>query len=174
MGERRPGLSRLRARAWTVLPVAVAVLVAAVVTGVVPFEPVRVPGDSMAPTLAAGDHLLLDRRAHVPARGELLVVADPLAPGALVVKRVAAVAGQQVGISDGVLEVDGLPVDEPYADRSHQQGVYFGPVVVPPGGLFLLGDNRADSVDSRHTGSVRAADVVGRVTVRLLPLPGRL
>ena len=52
-------------------------------------------------------------------------------------------------------------------------GVYYGPDIVPPGALYLLGDNRFDSIDSRNFGTVPVDTVVGRVVGRLLPLPGR-
>jgi signal peptidase I len=122
-------------------------------TGVVPFELVRIPSDSMAPTLEPGDHVVLDHRGRAVSRGDLVVVPDPQ-DGTLIVKRVVAVGGDMVGISDGVLEVDGRAVDEPYADRSLESGVYYGPYPVPDGRLFLLGDHRAVSVDSRAFGPV--------------------
>ena len=153
------------------LVLAVVVLVVGRLAGVVPFEPVRVPSESMAPTLRSGDHVLLDHRPVDPHDGDVVVAVDPT-DGTLLVKRVVAVAGEAVGISGGVLDVDGVPVAEPYADRTDQGGVWFGPAVVPPGHVFLLGDNRADSVDSRVFGPVPLASVVGTVQFRLLPVPG--
>lgn len=151
--------------------VLVAVLVAGRLTGLLPFEPVRIPSASMAPTLRTGDHVLLDRSARTPCDGDVVVAADPLG-GPPVVKRVVAVAGESVGISGGVLEIGGVAVDEPYADRDHQEAVWFGPVVVPPGHVFLLGDQRDDSVDSRSFGPVPVTAVQGTVRVRIAPDPG--
>jgi signal peptidase I len=142
-------------------------------TGGLPFELVRIPSDSMTPTLEPGDHVVLDHRGRAVSRGDLVVVPDPQ-DGTLIVKRVVAVGGDMVGISDGVLELDGRAVDEPYADRSRQDGVYYGPYPVPDGQLFLLGDHRVVSVDSRVFGPVPATDVIGTVAQRVWPRPGSL
>ena len=90
--------------------------------------------------------------------------------GGLVVKRVAAVGGDTVGIEDGVLVVNGEAEREGYVDYGSVDGFYFGPVDVPPGEVFLLGDNRANSEDSRDFGPVREDEVVGRVLVRVWPV----
>ena len=151
-------------------------LVAAVVllvSGVLPVQAIRVPTDSMTPTISPGDHLLLDKRdaARVTV-GDVVVVVDPRGDG-LIVKRVVAVGGDSIGFEDGILVRNGLPVPEPYT-ADFLDGVYYGPDVVPPGGLYLLGDNRYDSEDSRDFGPVPADTVVGRVAGRLFPSPGRL
>ena len=95
---------------------------------------------------------------------------DPLGDG-LIVKRVVAVGGDSIGFEDGVLVRNGRPVSEHYTS-DFLDGVYYGPDVVPPGELYLLGDNRFDSIDSRNFGTVPVDTVVGRVVGRLLPLPG--
>jgi signal peptidase I len=154
--------------AVTVLVAAVVLLLVGSATGVLPFESVRVPSDSMEPTIRTGDHLLLDRREHPVTAGDIVVVRHD---GDLLVKRVVATGGQTVGLEDGVLVVDGQPRPEPYADLFGQKGVYDGPHTVPPGQLWLLGDRRLTSVDSRSFGPVPVSDVAGRVTFVLLPLP---
>ena len=68
---------------------------------------------------------------------------DPFGDG-LIVKRVVAVGGDTIGFEDGILVRNGRPVDEPYT-TDFLDGVYYGPDVVPPGQLYLLGDNRFDS-----------------------------
>jgi len=78
-------------------------------------------------------------------------------------------AWHRLGIEDGILVVNGQPVTERYLDQSRVDGVYYGPVTVAPGCVFMLGDNRANSVDSRTFGPVPAADLVGRVELRLWP-----
>jgi len=166
---RTRGLGRL-------LRVAAGLLVAAaflLVSGLLPLQAIRIPTGSMTPTISPGDHLLLDKRdAGGPAVGDIVVVPDPLGDG-LIVKRVVAVAGDSIGFEDGVLVRNGLPVAEPYT-RDFLDGVYYGPDVVPAGELYLLGDNRFDSEDSRNFGPVPATDVVGRVVGRLFPRPGPL
>jgi signal peptidase I len=134
-------------------------------------EPFRIPSDSMAPTLVAGDHVLVDKRAYrdaAPRRGDLVVFRAPRT-GEVLLKRVVAVGGDTVGIEDGVLVVDGRRPREPYADPEAIDSVYFGPVRVRAGTVFVLGDNRADSEDSRDFGAVPARDVIGRVQARIWP-----
>jgi signal peptidase I len=136
-------------------------------------DPERVDGDSMAPTLHAGDVVLSVRPALLGAvdrtgRGDLVVLADPQGGGRLV-KRVVGLPGDVVEIQDAVLRVDGRPVTEPYVDRSRIDGVYYGPVTVPQGSLLVLGDNRGTSVDSRDFGPVPIGSLSGRVLLRLWP-----
>jgi signal peptidase I len=134
-------------------------------------EPVRVGSGSMAPTYPAGQHVLvakLGARAHHPHRGDIVAFHLPDLPD-LLVKRVVAVAGDTVGIEDGVLVVNGQPRQESYVDYSTVDSTYFGPVAVPAGAVFALGDDRANSVDSRRFGPVPVADIVGRVVARVWP-----
>ena len=151
-----------------VLPVALVVLVAGVLFAL---QPIRVHADSMRPTLHSGDEIVIDRLSLVlrdPHRGELVVANSP--SGGLVVKRVAALGGDSIGIEDGVLVVNGKQQREGYVDYASVDGFYFGPVDVPKGEVFLLGDNRANSEDSRDFGPVPEDEVVGRVLLRVWPL----
>ena len=151
----------------------VVALLVLLVSGLLPLQAIRVPSDSMTPTITAGDHLLLDRRhADTVAVGDVVVLHDPLGED-LIAKRVIAVGGDSVGFEDGVLVRNGRPVTEPYT-RDVLDGVYYGPDVVPPGAIYVLGDNRRDSVDSRQFGPVPLSSVVGRITARLFPSPGAL
>ena len=129
--------------------------------------PVRVDGDSMAPTLRSGDVAVV-RKFGTPHAGQVVVLTDPQ-DGSPVVKRVVALGGQTVEIRDAYLYVDGAEVDESFVDHSRIDGVYFGPVTVPAGDVFVLGDSRNGSIDSRIFGAVPASAVTGRVLVRLWP-----
>ena len=134
-------------------------------------HPVRVQAHSMEPTYRPGDHLLVrswGAGRDLPRRGDVVVVQVP--DGGDLVKRVAAVAGDEVGIADGLLVVDGVEVKEPYLDQASVDGTWFGPVVVPPGHVFVLGDHRGDSVDSRRFGPIPVSAVRGTVVARLWPL----
>ncbi|CAN5685004.1 N/A [soil metagenome] len=134
--------------------------------------PLTVHGQSMEPTLGDGDVVLvLELLVGAPGvgRGDLAVFRDP--DGTLVVKRVIGLPGDRAAIRDAVLEVDGAAVREDYVDYSRISGLYFGPVTVPAGAVFLLGDNRAASIDSRDYGPVGFDRIVGRVVVGLWP-PG--
>lgn len=130
-------------------------------------SPTRVDGESMAPTLRSGDVALV-RRFGPAHTGQVVTLRDPQ-DGSLIVKRVVAVGGHTVEIRDAYLYVDGAEVDEPFVDHSRIDGVYFGPVTVPAGDVFVLGDSRNGSIDSRIFGAVPAEAVSGRVLVRLWP-----
>ncbi|MGJ7441907.1 signal peptidase I [Aquipuribacter sp. MA13-6] len=129
-----------------------------------------VSGDSMAPTLLAGQVVLLMRTAD-PDRRDVVAVRSPV-DGAVVLKRVVATGGQEVGVADGVLLIDGVRVTED-VDPKTVDGTWFGPVVVPPRSVFVLGDHRERSIDSRHHGAVLLDDVVGVAVLRVRP-PSRI
>lgn len=134
-------------------------------------EPVEVPTGSMAPTLAAGSHVLVDHlgpRLGGYHRGDVVVLTSPL-DGTLLVKRVAGVAGDDVAILDGVLHVDGRPVREPWVDPRDVDSVYSELGVVPEGHVLVLADHRPEALDSRTFGPVPLADLRGRVLLTVWP-----
>ena len=146
-----------------------ATLCVALAFGVIrPFvgDVLRIASASMAPTLQAGDRVLANKLAYrvgEPSRGDVVVFEEPARDGAAAVKRVAAVEGDRVFIRDGVLVVNGARQDEPYLDREAVDSQFFGPVTVPADSVFVLGDNRADSRDSRHYGPVPEGELTGEV-----------
>lgn len=147
------------------------VVVLAAGTRLLAVEPLHVDSVSMAPTLQAGDRVLVEKislRFAAPSRGDIVVFEHELGAG-LAVKRVVGLAGDEVGLEDGVLVVNGEPADERYVDLARVEGVYFGPVEVPEGTVFVMGDNRAESIDSRTYGAVPLSDLAGRVVLRRLP-----
>lgn len=138
--------------------------------------PVRVESASMAPTLEAGDVVLVSRRAPEIAtlhRWDLVVFAEPR-HGRRTLKRVVGLPGESVVVLDGVLHVDGRAVAEDWVDPGSVDGYYSRTFVVPPDHVLVLGDNRGNSVDSRDYGAVPAEDLEGRVLTSLWPLPGTL
>ncbi|WP_347059587.1 signal peptidase I [Blastococcus sp. HT6-30] len=94
--------------------------------------------------------------------------ADPVA------KRVVAFGGESVAIEDGTPVVDGVTICEPWSDPAHLDGVWFGPVEVPDGSVFLLGDQRDGSIDSRVFGPVGEDGITGVVVAGAWPLPRTL
>lgn len=131
-------------------------------------DTVVVTSASMTPTVCTGDRLLVLRAgaSDAAAAGDLVTFADPVA-GEATLKRVVAVGGQTVQMKDAVLYVDDRPLDEPYVDLATIDGTYFGEVTVPPGSVFVMGDEREHSIDSRDYGPVRRAALDGRVLHRL-------
>jgi signal peptidase I len=158
--ERSQPRAGIRVPRWALAGVLVLAVLLAVRAFVL--TPVAVHGVSMEPSVHDGTALVA--RWTDPAglrRGQLVVFRDP--QGALALKRVVGVAGDDVAIRDAVLEVDDRPVREPYVDESRIDGTYFGPVRVPPGTVFVMGDNRAPSIDSRVYGPIAFNRVLGRV-----------
>jgi signal peptidase I len=135
-------------------------------------EPVRVRESSMLPTLHDGDALVIDRFTYhfrEPEVGEI-VVAHIDATDTDVVKRVVAVGGDTIGIDDGDLILNGDVVDQSYANLAQMDGYFWGPITVPDGQVFLMGDNRLESNDSRSYGPVPVDAVEGRYVARFWPL----
>nr|WP_275585979.1 signal peptidase I [Geodermatophilus sabuli] len=156
------------------MAVGLVLLFIASMSGLLPWQVMRVDANSMTPTVEAGDLLVLERGSGPVERGDVVAVVDPRDPEGMLVKRAVAVGGDEVAIEDGVLLVNGAEVCEPAIDRSRLDGVFHGPVSVPEGSLFLLSDNRDRSIDSRAFGPVPTSSMVGTVMVRLWPAPGGL
>ena len=149
------------------LKLAVGVVITLALTVLVRTELVdtaSVSSDSMAPTVCTGDTVLL-ARVHDTSSvgvGDIVTFASP-EDGASTIKRIVAVAGQRVAIEDALLVVDGQVVDEPYVDHASIDGVYFGPVTVPLGEVFVMGDRREISIDSRAYGAIPRSRIDGRL-----------
>ena len=139
-------------------------------------RPVRVDGDSMLPTLQDGNWLIVSAFDTNPKQGEIVIVTQPneTAKGGPVVKRVIAVGGQEVDIDfdEGIVYVDGEALDEPYIlEKTHRSFDVKFPLTVPEGYLFVMGDNRNDSLDSRSTkiGLIDERYVLGSCLFRVYP-----
>ncbi|MGW3515790.1 signal peptidase I [Streptomyces hydrogenans] len=157
------------------------------VAGALLYQPYTVPTGSMAPTLAVGSKVLAQRiDGDEVRRGDIVVFKDPLWGDATMVKRVVGIGGDTVACcgTGGRLTVNGTPLDEPYLGTG--AGGPGGVVpeefsaTVPEGSLFLLGDDRTTSLDSRShledtaQGSVPRSTVVARVDSVVWPLDGGL
>ena len=110
-----------------------------------------------------------------PQQGDIVTFEDPVIPGRILIKRVIAVGGQTVDINDqdGLVYVDGVPLDEPYTRGSLTYSLPGGvayPYTVPEGHLWTMGDNRANSQDSRHYGSVPENSVTGKAVFTYWPI----
>ena len=147
---------------WPVAIATGALLAVAGFTGALSIASIE--SDSMSPTYCPGGRVVVwsPGASDRADRGDVVTARDPRGDGTLL-KRVAAVGGERLAVRDGVLRIDGVPVREPYVDQRTVDGTFFGPVVVPEGSVFLLGDGREQSVDSRDFGPVDRADLTGTV-----------
>ncbi len=134
--------------------------------------PVRVDSASMMPTYAAGDVVLVSRTP--PLLEDIhhgdLVVFTSAQDGELTLKRVVGLPGDVLVILDGRLHVNDRVVDEPYVDHDMLDGYYSRTFTVAQDSVFVLGDNRGNSVDSRDYGTVLLDALVGRVVVTMWPV----
>ncbi|HEV2766162.1 MAG TPA: signal peptidase I [Acidimicrobiales bacterium] len=177
---------------------AIAAVIALVLRALVA-QAFSIPSTSMAPQLAVGDRVVVSKlayRLHEPRRGDIVVFECPPAAGCQLpeeeplparafhglleavglrqpstedyIKRVVAMAGERVEGREGAVYVDGRRLIEPYLPPSTTTAD-FGPVTVPPGQLFVMGDNRVNSSDSRVFGAIDDETVIGRATLRVWP-----
>lgn len=164
-----------------VLTIAIAVAIALFVRVFVA-EVYVVPSGSMLETIQEGDRLVGEKvsfRFRSPEAGEVVTFIDPADRDTTLIKRVIAVGGQTVDLQDGVVYVDGQALDEPYtlgkrSDPITVEASPFGtisyPFTVPEGYVWVMGDNRTNSLDSRYFGAVPVSDVTSRAAFIFWPL----
>lgn len=122
-----------------------------------------VKGDSMEPTLQSGNLVLYNRMSRHYQRGDVVSVRVPA--GEYYVKRVIAIAGDTVELEDGAVYVNGEKLDEPYAvgETREEQGAVAYPYTLEENQVFVLGDNREVSMDSRAFGAVSERQIKGKL-----------
>src|SRR5262245_22471059 len=144
-----------------------------------------VPSGSMLPTIQIGDHIFVNKLAYTvrlplietalaqvgsPQRGDVVVFVSPVDHQPDLIKRVVAVAGDKVEIKSKRLVVNGAPVEDSHAYfadtyvSANTPRDNLGPLIVPEGKVFCLGDNRDRSYDSRFWGFADVADIKGKAT----------
>jgi signal peptidase I len=138
-------------------------------------QPFVIPTGSMIPTIEVGDYVLAEkitfRLIHNPRPGDIVVFDDPNGQLPQLIKRVVAVDGQTVELRGDVVYVDGRPLDEPYVRGAlTMPGSVPLPLTVPAGQVWLMGDNRPSSSDSRFFGPVNVETVRGRAFWTYWPL----
>ena len=141
-------------------------------------EPRYIPSDSMVPTLAIGDRLVVEKVSHWQRpyqRGDAIVFEPPPQLQALgypkrgaFIKRVIATAGQTIAVHNGRVFVDDRPLEEPYI--AEPPAYDLPPEQVPDASLFVMGDNRNNSNDSHIWGFLPVQNVIGRAWLRFWPL----
>jgi signal peptidase I len=147
----------------------------------------KIPSGSMLPTLQIGDHLLVNKFLYgiripivgkrifalrAPARDDVIVFIYPQDPSKDFIKRVKGLPGETIEIRNKVLYVNGQAIEDPnaYYEKTSERMARaprddFGPFVVPEGTVFVMGDNRDHSHDSRFWGTVPIDDILGKAFV---------
>lgn len=141
------------------------------------FRTVGVVGNSMYPTLENGDRIILSAFIDEPENGDIVVTCQPDGSDAIedvLVKRIIATEGQTVDIDfeKGIVYVDGEALDEPYINApTRDREDFYRPVTVPEGYVFVMGDNRNHSTDSRdnRVGMIREEYILGEALFRMMP-----
>ena len=151
----------------TVLPA----IVIAVLINLFLAQATRVYGSSMEPNLHTDQRLVVEKvsyRLHGPRRGDVVVIRMPERGPELLIKRIIGLEGETIEVSNGVVTIDGQPLKEEYLVRKTTGN--YGPVTIPEGHVFVMGDNRGASNDSRIFGPVPLDRVVGRAWVSYWPI----
>ncbi len=145
----------------------------------------KVSGESMLPTLEDSDRLYVNRLMYEPEKGDVIIFEPASDPGRPYIKRVIATEGDSVYIDfvKGEVYVNDELLDEPYInDETHLTGTYIEtlrsqgnyskekPIVVEKDKIFVMGDNRNGSKDSRHIGQVPKSEIIGQALFRFWPL----
>jgi signal peptidase I len=131
----------------------------------------QVLGQSMEPTLHSSQRVVIEKVSYVlhgPRRGDIVVI-DSENQSEMLIKRVVGLPGEMIEVRNGQVFIDGELLEEPWTVR--QGGGRFGPQTVPPLHVFVLGDNRGASNDSRNFGPVLIDDIVGQAWISYWP-PG--
>ena len=167
---------RHKSSAWrTVIEIVVIVAAAFAIAMLVQaflIKPFTIHQVSMRPTLQEGDRILINRVVYHfrdPKHGDIIVFHSPVTEGEDLVKRVVGVAGDRIAVSNGKLYVNGVAQNEPYLLEQNFAGDY-PETVVPAGHLFVMGDNRNNSGDSRFFGPIDTSLVLGKAFVVYWPI----
>lgn len=136
-----------------------------------------VPSASMETTIMVGDRVIGNRLAYNnedPVRGDIVIFKFPDDESQLFIKRIIGMPGDTLQIVDGVVYINGEQLDEPYLTTTPLGS--FGPITVPEGAYFMLGDNRNNSADSRYWNQpfVYRNKILGKAFVRYWPNPSKI
>ena len=167
--EKKPWIKELYE--WT-QAIALAVVLALFINQFV-FSIVQVEGHSMDPTLNHKQRLIVNRLFYTPDSGDIVIVKSNVLKK-YIVKRVIALPGQVIDIDpiSGDVTVDGALLDEPYIKEKLRSsgGAYDYPLTVPEDTVFVMGDNRNNSQDSRSIGVIPYDELIGKAVFRILPI----
>lgn len=130
----------------------------------------RVEGESMVPNLHNNERLIIEKmsyRFHIPVRGDIVVIKPPQKGTEPLIKRVIGLPGETIAVHDGQVYINDQALDEPYLIQ--QTAGTMAPQLVPEGYVFVMGDNRSASNDSRSFGAVPLQDIIGHAWLRYWP-----
>ena len=175
MDSKNPNGANTRAEVYDWIQCIIFALVFCVLLFVFGARMVNVVGHSMVPTLEQNDKVIISNLFYHPKQGDIVVLRKQTLMDEPIVKRIIATEGQTVDIDfdDGVVYVDGKALDEPYVNAPvHDRENFEGKITVPKGSVFVMGDNRNGSTDSRdeRLGPVDEGYVLGRAVLALWPL----
>ncbi len=151
--------------------VAIAVILAVIIR-VFLFQPFFIPSGSMEPTLTEGDRIIVSKihyRLGIPQRGDIVVFKYPVNPDKDFIKRVIGLSGETLEIRDSKLYINGEFVEQPFLPPGLNYGSY-GPVNIPQGHYFVMGDNRNNSEDSRFWGMLPEENIIGKTMLIYWPI----
>lgn len=156
----------------------ISALVAGILIFLFVFRVITVDGSSMNNTLVNGDKIIITSLFYTPKNGDIVVLKAPDFSDSPLVKRVIATEGQTVNIDfdAGIVYVDGKALEEPYiAQPTYDREDFTGEVTVPEGCIFVMGDNRNASTDSRtdEIGMIDTCEVFGKVQLIIIPGTGQ-
>ena len=176
-GEHGPGIIRR----FLNIVVCVAIVLAAA-WGIRSFviEPFEVPSGSMETTIMTGDRVFAEKVSYhfsKPAAGDIVVFSDPQLPSRVLVKRVIATEGQTVNLVNGSVYIDGVKQSETYTQglsyplsKTASNVSISYPYTIPAGEVWVMGDNRENSSDSRYFGPIDSDSIFGKALVVYWPL----
>jgi signal peptidase I len=131
-----------------------------------------IPSGSMIPTLEIGDRVLVNKfiyRFTEPKRGDIVVFTSVDNPKEDLIKRVIGVPGDKIAVRGGKLFLNGEPQKEPYTNKKLPDRSFFARITVPKGHVFVMGDNRGNSADSRVFGPLPKKNIEGEAFLRFWP-----
>ncbi len=132
-----------------------------------------IPSGSMIPTLQINDRVLVNKfiyRFAEPERGDIVVFESVDDPDQDLIKRVVGLSGDRIAVRSGRLILNGEPQQEPYTNKKFPDSTFFAPTTVPKGHVWVMGDNRANSSDSRVFGPLPKKNIEGEAFLRFWPL----
>ncbi len=169
----------------------IAILLALVIRAFV-VQAFKIPSGSMKPTLLVGDHILVNKFIYgiklrvpfsslnytlipisSPKRNDVVVFIYPVDPKKDFIKRVIGLPGDTVQVIDKKIYINHLPMEDPHGVHSDQMIIpeaeqprdNTGPIIVPPNKIFVMGDNRDESYDSRYWGFVDQKEIIGQAFI---------